>query len=64
MADTLIAIGSFVGHDGKEERIFRAGDPVAADDRAVKKWPHLFQAGEFYNAPKPPPLAVQPGARA
>jgi hypothetical protein len=40
--ELLTVIDSFVGHDGKEERIFRAGDLVKPDDPAVKKWPQLF----------------------
>jgi hypothetical protein len=49
--DTLVALESFVGNDGKEERIFRIGDPVRANDPAVKKWPHLFGISKYYNQP-------------
>jgi len=50
--DALMALEAFVGNDGKEERIFRQGDPVRPSDPAVKKWPHLFGPAKFYNGPR------------
>ena len=48
-AELVSVLESFIGHDGKEERTFRIGDLVAANDPAVKKWPHLFGPIEHIN---------------
>lgn len=61
--DILIALQSFVGHDGKEERIFREGEPVRANDPAVKKWPKLFGASRSYNLPKIEQATAAPGEK-
>ena len=47
-SDELLTVTeSFVGNDGKEERIFRAGDLVKPDDPAVKKWPQFFAQAQL-----------------
>ena len=59
--DILIALQSFVGHDGKEERIFREGEPVRTNDPAVKKWPHLFGPARYSTLPKIEQATAAPG---
>lgn len=59
--DTLIALQSFVGHDGKVERVFREGEPVRSNDPAVKKWPHLFGPARYANLPRIEQATAAPG---
>lgn len=47
MSDTLTVLQSFAGKVGNEERIFREGENIRANDPAVKKWPHLFGEARF-----------------
>ena len=50
--DTLEVTESFTGSVAGQDRIFRGGDLVRANDPAVKKWPHLFRAVQFLNEPR------------
>ena len=44
MSETLIVLQSFIGKvkDGDEDRVFREGENIRANDPAVKKWPAMF----------------------
>jgi hypothetical protein len=42
MAESLVALQSFIGRVGKVEMVFRNGEVIAADHPAVKKWPQFF----------------------
>ena len=44
---TFVVLQSFVGRVGDEDRAFREGDLIRANDPAVKKWPHLFGPVRF-----------------
>lgn len=61
--ESLIALESFVGLVGNEERMFRQGDLVRANDPAVKKWPHLFAPAKFHNEPKIEQATAAPGEK-
>lgn len=41
-SDTLVALESFIGRIGDDERVIREGELVRASDPAVKKWPTKF----------------------
>ncbi len=45
--ETLIVLESFIGRVDKDERIFREGEPIRANDPAVKKWPDKFGQPRF-----------------
>lgn len=62
-SDTLIALESFIGHDGKEERMFRQGDVVRGSDPAVKKWPTRFGVPRYLNEPRVEQATAAPGER-
>jgi hypothetical protein len=60
---SLVALESFVGKIGDEERIFRSGDLVKSNDPAVKKWPHLFGSARYHNEPRVEQATAAPGER-
>jgi len=59
--ETLVALESFIGRVGDEERIFRAGDNVRSTDPAVKKWPDKFRAATYPNEPRVEQATAAPG---
>ena len=64
-ADTLVVLDSFIGRvDGeKEDRVFREGDLIHANDPAIKKWPHLFGQARFAGEPRVEQATRAPGER-
>lgn len=61
-ADSLVVLESFVGLVGGEERMFRKGEHVRANDPAVKKWPAFFAPGNF-NEPRVEQATAAPGEK-
>lgn len=62
-SETLIALDSFTGRVDGEDRVFRQGEPVRANDPAVKKWPHLFGPQRYYNEPRVEQATAAPGEK-
>jgi hypothetical protein len=46
-SDALVVRESFVGRVKNEERLFREGELIRANDAAVEKWPDKFGPLEF-----------------
>jgi hypothetical protein len=46
-SDALIVRESFIGRVKDEERLFREGELIRANDPAVAKWPDKFGSPEF-----------------
>lgn len=62
-AAPLVALQSFVGRIGDADVIFKAGDSVAANSPAVKKWPHLFGPTTRDSEPKIEQATAAPGEK-
>jgi hypothetical protein len=62
--ETLAVLESFVGLVSKgDERIFRQGDLIRANDPAVKKWPHLFGAPTYPHETRVEQATASPGEK-
>ncbi len=63
-SENLVVLESFVGSvDGKEDRVFRQGENIHANDPAVKKWPHLFGEARFVHDKPVEQATAAPGER-
>jgi hypothetical protein len=64
-SDTLAVLASFVGKvkDGEDDRIFREGELIRADDPAVKKWPEKFGPPNLPHEPRVEQATAAPGEK-